>query len=54
MIWNDRIKDLRQWHKKTLKEVAQKLNVSEVSVRSQLSRGRMWLKERILKMENMQ
>lgn len=36
------------------KEVAQKLNVSEVSVRSQLSRGRMWLKERILKMENMQ
>lgn len=34
------------------KEVAQKLNVSEVSVRSQLSRGRMWLKERILKMEN--
>lgn len=35
------------------KEVAQKLNVSEVSVRSQLSRGRMWLKERILKMENM-
>lgn len=36
------------------KEVAQKLNISEVSVRSQLSRGRMWLKERILKMENMQ
>lgn len=35
------------------KEVAQKLNVSEVSVRSQLSRGRIWLKERILKMENM-
>lgn len=35
------------------KEVAQKLNVSEVSVRSQLSRGRMWLKERILKMDNM-
>ena len=35
------------------KEVAQKLNISEVSVRSQLSRGRMWLKERILKMENM-
>ena len=36
------------------KEVAQKLNISEVSVRSQLSRGRMWLKERILKMENME
>ena len=34
-------------------EVAQELNVSEVSVRSQLSRGRLWLRERITKMEEM-
>lgn len=31
MIWNDRIKDLRQWHKMTLKEVAQKLNTTEAT-----------------------
>ena len=35
-------------------EVAQELNISEVSVRSQLSRGRMWLRERILKLEDKQ
>ena len=34
-------------------EVAKELNVSEVSVRSQLSRGRLWLRERITKMEEM-
>jgi len=31
MIWNDRIRDLRQWHKMTLKEVAQKLHTTEAT-----------------------
>ncbi len=35
-------------------EVAKELNISEVSVRSQLSRGRMWLRNKISKMEDMQ
>jgi transcriptional regulator with XRE-family HTH domain len=32
MIWNDRIKDLRQLHKMTLKEVASKLQTTEATV----------------------
>ena len=31
MIWNDRIRDLRKWHKLTLKEVASKLHTTEAT-----------------------
>lgn len=31
MIWNDRIKELRLWHKLTLKEIAQRLGTTEAT-----------------------